>query len=111
MEKGGDELLVRDINQYISDNLILHLCLIVSRDKLKHVHVHLLRTLENYTDLVKWVLFVPDHDLRPDQEQEADQTVHVTQPEVAEGAVPDVGHLSNIKLESGLQKILSINLT
>ena len=99
MEKGGDELLVRDINQYISDNLILHLCLIVSRDKLKHVHVHLLRTLENYTDLVKWVLFVPDHDLRPDQEQEADQTVHVTQPEVAEGAAPDVAHLANIKLE------------
>ena len=54
--------------------------------------------------LIKWVLDVPDHDLRPDQEQEADQTVHVTQPEVAQGTSPDVGHLANIELQLGLYK-------
>ena len=54
--------------------------------------------------LVKWVLVIPDHDLSPDQEQEADQTVHMTQPEVAQGTAPDVGHLANIELQLGLYK-------
>ena len=56
----------------------------------------------NYPYLVKGVLLVPDHDLGSDQEQEADQAVHVTQPEVSKRAASDVGNLANIKLQSGL---------
>ena len=62
-------------------------------------------TLDIEQYLFKWVLVVPYHDLRPDQEQEADQTVHVTQSEVAQGTSPGVGNLANIELQLGLYKV------
>ena len=54
--------------------------------------------------MVKWILLIPDHDLGPDQEQEADKTLHVTEPEAAQGAAPGVGHLADIEAQLGLKQ-------
>lgn len=53
-------------------------------------------------DLLKRVLVIPDHDLGPDQEQEVDEGVHVAEVEVAKRPILDVGHLTNIQPQLGL---------